>query len=177
MGCMKKSIILIGLILALLCGCGQQNANSTSGGISVENGAFTCTPTDIVNEINHMVESDTDGVLLGLGEYKESGSSMYADDLGRLQVEMEANDTGNLTSVRIYWDSRSNNESVITSAGAYCGILFQLLSPGNAETISSEVSKIISRGIGDVEYENDNVSVSFLSNGGLNWLEIGVLGS
>lgn len=169
---MKKSIILLGLIFALLCGCSQQSAGTSSGRISVENGAFTCTPEDIVNEINNMVESDTDGILLGLGEYPGSGESMYPDDLGRLQLTMEANEAGNLTSVRLYWDSSTNNENVITSAGAYCSILFDLLSHDNSEAIYSSISEIISEGSGTVDFENNGVLVSFLSGRGLNYLDI-----
>lgn len=171
---MKKSILLLGLIIALLCGCGQQNTNSTSGGISVEDGAFTCAPEDIVNEINNMVKSDTDGVLLGLGEYPGSGESMHPDDLGRLQLTMEANEAGNLTSVRLFWDSGTNNENVITSAGAYCSILFDLLSHDNSEAIYSSISQIISTGSGSVDFENNGVLVSFLSGRGLNYLDIEV---
>ena len=169
---MKKSIILLGLIFALLCGCSQQSATTSSGRISVENGAFTCTPEDIVNEINNMVESDTDGVLLGLGEYPGSGESMHPDDLGRLQLTMEANEAGNLTSVRLYWDSGTNNENVITSAGAYCSILFDLLSHDNSEEVYGSISQIISRGSGTVDFENNGVLVSFLSGRGLNYLDI-----
>ena len=119
-----------------------------------------------------MVESDTDGVLLGLGEYPGSGESMLADDLGRLQLTMEANDAGNLTSVRLYWDSSTNNENVITSAGAYCSILFDLLSHDNSEEIYSSISEIISEGSGTVDFENNGVLVSFLSGRGLNYLDI-----
>lgn len=168
---MKKALVMLSLLI-LLAGCGQQSTNQDIEKISVQNGAFTCQPADVVSKINLMVESDADGVLLGLGEYKGSGEAIDADDLGRLQLTMEANNDGNLTKARLYWDSSTNNENIITSAGAYCSVLFEMLSPGNAETIHDGVSQIISSGSGEVEYENDGVLVSFQSLRGLNWLDI-----
>ncbi len=169
---MRKSAILLVLIFALLCGCSQKSNNPTSDVISVKDGAFTCTPSDIVSEINNMAESDPDGMLLKLGEYTESGEAIYADDLGRLQVTMEANDAGNLTKLRLYWDSSTNDANVITSAGAYCGLLFDMLSPGNSDAIYSNVSQIISSGSGEADFENAGVMVSFQSLRNLNWLDI-----
>lgn len=167
---MKKIVFIFGLIFTLMCGCGKQESSR----ISIENGAFTCTPSFIVDQINLMVESSQNGVLLSLGEYTESGESIYADDLGRLQVTMEADADGNLTNVRMYWDSGSNNENVITSAGAYSGVLLGILNPDNADSISSSISEIISRGYGTVDFDENGVAVSFTSGDGLNWLEIGI---
>lgn len=171
---MKKALIAVSLLF-LLVGCGQKGSSPDSTGISVENGAFTCLPTDIVNSINDMVESDESGILLGLGDYEESGKAISSDNLGRLLVTLEENNSGNLTSVRVYWDSNSNNENVITTAGAYCGLLFDMLSPENADDIHDGVSGVISSGSGEVEYTSNSVMVAFESLQGKNWLDIDAL--
>lgn len=169
---MKKSIILFSLVIALLSGCGQSSSNSSDSKISVQNGAFTCTPSDIVNEINSMVEADSDGILLSLGEYKESGESISADELGRLQLTMEENTSGNLKKLNLYWSAKSHNANVVASSGAYCATIFGLLSPENAEATYDSISQIVSAGAGQVEFDHNGVLISFLSSNGLNWLEI-----
>lgn len=167
---MKRT--LIAAFLVLLVGCGQKSPSSGAAGVVVENGAFTCLPTDIVEAINDMVESDESGILLGLSDYEESGKAISSDNLGRLLVTLEENNNGNLTSVRVYWDSNSNNENVITTAGAYCSLLFEMLSPENADDIYDGVSGVISRGSGEVKYTSNGVVVAFQSLQGRNWLDI-----
>lgn len=178
---MKKTAALLALLLALgTTGCSSQAANTQATAvqeeITVVDQAFTCTPDDLVQLINDMATNDEDGVILQLGgEYTESGDPISAEDtLGALSLTLTANEAGNLVGAKVYWDSSTNDRTLITSAGAYCGLLLSTLSPSNAEAVYQDISDILSEGMGKVDFSDNGVDVSFMSMRDLNYLTITV---
>lgn len=163
-------IISLALVIGTLCGCGSEGSNQAL--ITASDGEFSCAPSEIVELINGMVATDSGG-LLSLDDYQESGETIHTSDpLGRLSVSLEESEDGNLTSIRLYWSSASNNKTVITSAGAYCGVLLNNIVPDRADEISDSIGDIMSEGYGEIETACNGVIVSYQSLNGLNWLDI-----
>ena len=166
----RVSVVLL-LFVILLSSCGTSGQNSAQ--ITAQNGEFSCTPDKIVELINGMVESQKDDVLLSLDAYEASGETIHSSDrLGRLLVTLEEAESGNLSTIQLYWESASNDESVITSAAAYCSVLLNNMIPEQAEDVSDRIRDIMGSGYGEEEFSYDGVSISFQSLSGLNWLDI-----
>lgn len=66
-----------------------------------------------------------------------------------------------ISEVYLYWYSGDNDENVITSAGCYCGYIFNQLTPSDAKVISSSISKIVSSGYGSTDHTSGNVKVNY----------------
>ena len=141
--------------------------------VEVANGAFTCTPEDVVAQINDVVSQDEDGVLLPIGEYTESGKAISAKgSLAALSLTMEEDSERNLIEARLFWTTKTNDYNVIVSAGAYCSALLNMLSPSNAEAVYNGVYEIYSTGTGSADFSVDSVYTEFMAMDGNNYLTI-----
>lgn len=166
---MKKLLSLaVALCLVLALGsCGSKEPS-----ISVADGAFSCTPQELIDGLNQAVEQADSSVIYSVGTYPGSGDELQINKT-YLTLTLNENSAGKLTKIHLYWYSGDNNENVITSAGCYCGYMFSQLVPGSSKDISNSISQIVSAGEGSTDQTVGNVKITFAATStGANRLDI-----
>ena len=135
-----------------------------------------CEPQTVIDSINTHVEDAESGEYYLCDSFTSSGESIFtSDDLGRIILQFETNEEGNISYCQLYWSSASPVDNVVATAGLYSAVLLDALSPGNADEILDEVVEIITTGYGSAEYSEAGVSVTFSNIDFKNWLEISVV--
>lgn len=137
MGCMKKSIILLGLILALLCGCGQQ----ASSRISVENGAYSCTPQEFIDTLNQAFYDNN--ISFTISNYENSGDEIPIGDGGKVSLTLDATDNGQLSRIQLDWYMAGISEEESLASAILAAKIPALLSPENFEDVGNKLNFLL----------------------------------
>ena len=162
------SVLLAAMLFVNLTGCGE----TADPSVTVQDGAFTCDPQSIIDQINSAIEADGSGGYLVCAPFEKSQEAIFADDsLGRLLLNFSTNEGGYVTKCRLYWSSLPASSSVVSSAGLYATVIVDTLSSENADEILASISDIVRSG-GDVEYSLNQVNVKFETIGADNWLDV-----
>lgn len=150
-----------------LCSCG-----AAEPAITVSDGAFSCTPQELLVGLNQAVEQAESSVIYSVGEYPGNGEELQINK-AYLTLTLNEASAGNLSKIHLYWFSGDNNENVITSAGCYAGYMFGQFAPDSSKELSSSIGQIVSNGEGSVEHTVGDVKITFeATSSGANRLDI-----
>lgn len=165
-----KKLLSLAVVLCMamtLCACGSKEPS-----ISVTNGAFSCTPQELIDGLNQAVDQADSSVIYSVGAYPGSGEELQVASTS-LTLTLNETSNGNLSKIHLYWYSGDNNENVITSAGCYSGYMFNQLAPNSAKDLSDSIGQIVSAGEGSTEQTVGNVKITFAATStGANRLDI-----
>ena len=105
---MKRFIAIpLLFIMLLLPACTSATQPQTS---TVIDGAFFCTPQELVDIINDAAANDESGLALQLSNYTAPGASIYlANGSSSVILTLEESDAGMLDDVRLYWSIGAND--------------------------------------------------------------------
>ena len=172
---MKKKIFALALLCAFsfgLASCGENSSNSES---HIENGAFTCTPQEIIDDINAHVEQAGTDEYYSCDPFVSSGESILtSDEWSRVILEFETDQDSNITYCQLYWSSAFPIDNAVATAGLYSTVLLNTLSPDNSDDILDRITEIVVSGHGTAQYDENGVTVEFTNSSFKNWLEISV---
>ena len=170
---MKKKLSALALLCVFSLGLSSCNSNSSNSEIIVENGAFTSTPQEIIDDINtHVEQAGTDEYYL-CDPFVSSGESIFTnDEWSRVILQFETNQDGNITYCQLYWSSAFPIDNAVATAGLYSTVILNTLSPNNSDEILDSITEIVASGHGNAEYDENGVSVEFTNSDLKNWLEI-----
>lgn len=177
-GHMKRIYAFLCVCLLLLTGCAptaptQEERAALSQMSTVIDGAFFCTPQELVDVINNAATNDESGLALQLSNYTAPGASIYlANGSSSVILTLEESDAGMLDDVRLYWSIGANDLNEQYSVGLYCGTIIGLLAPDHAEQVSDSFNEIFSTGYGSVEFDFDEIHVAYMAIDGKNWLDV-----
>lgn len=170
---MKRIVAILCLcLLLILPGCANMAAEAEPAGPVVD-GGFRYTPQEFIDIINEAAENDDSGKIIKLGDYVESGESIWLEN-GSTSVllKLEENEAGMLDDVRMYWAINFYDLNEQYTVGYYCAQILIAILPDRAEEIGEDLNSIFEAGSGTVEYTFDGVHVKMLSFQGQNTLDV-----
>lgn len=160
---MKKIlIVLISVVMVLnLASCGSSN------NVSVENGAFTISPQQLIDKLNDVAKK-SNGKIYHIPKYDHSGIPIEVG--GSAEITIYANDSNNVTRIKFSWGNSDVTNDQIMSMGFYFASTIGILDPSIQTDISDEleVFGFHSSGIKTEYWENDIYFYMIMLNGRTN---------
>lgn len=169
-----KKVLAVSLAIYMvvtLAACG-----SSDSGVDVEDGAFTCTPQELIDSINSAVKNADDDEIYTVGDYPGSGKELQISSTS-LTLTLYQNGDGKLQSTQLYWYSGYNDVNVVTSAGCYLQVILNQLTPADAKDIGDSIENVFTSGGGKIERTSGKVKVNYetFGNGG-NKMGVSIIG-
>lgn len=131
----KVYTILVCLSLIFLSSC------STSSGIHIENGAYSCTPQEFIDDLNQFFEEAN--VPFTIPSYKNSGDEIPIGDGGKVSLTLDATDDGRLNRIQLDWYMAGISEEESLASAILAARIPALLSPANFEAVGDELNFLL----------------------------------
>ena len=152
---MKKLLPVIIVLLMLLSAC-SSNAQEAGPKYKVKNGAFDCSPQELIDQINAVTNASDEFPQIGEWTGSNDEIEIKGSDLTMYLIE----ENEKLCSVIVYWKATNSNSTIITKAGILTGMLSTMLLP-DPDSIHEKISSAISAGSDRFDATQGNISIHF----------------
>lgn len=142
----KASILLLAILLSFaLFGCGESNA--TRPDFTVKDGAYSCTPQEVIAYLNAGVEGDDE--LLPIPDFVASKERLMISNTPQFSyITFTTNEAGMITMIDLYFANPifDADPKVLTTVGYHMGVLLtEMMSEEDVSAFSDEISYAISQ--------------------------------
>jgi|GEM_PF-5712310 len=148
------TITTVIMMLVGITACGSSKSD-----VSVDNGAFTCTPQELIDSINATVKAANNDELYAIGDFAGDGEELQISGTA-LTLTLDQNGDGNLQHVKLYWYSGDGSGNVLASAGYYMQAILNQLTPSDATDIGNSIQSAFTSG-GKIERQSGDVKVTY----------------
>lgn len=131
----KVYTILVCLSLIFLSACG------TSSSISIENGAYSCTPQEFIDTLNQAFNDNN--ISFTIPNYENSGDEIPIGDGGKVSLTLDATDNGRLSRIQLDWYMAGISEEESLASAILAARIPALLSPANFEAVGDELNFLL----------------------------------